>query len=83
MTYNTEDESIDIEELNTKVQSFPQDILELSAMKSQLPQFKNRVAIFVEKRTAVMVVLNRLAKSMDPNDARLYQLTEKHKRAVK
>ena len=44
---------------------------------------EQRVAIFVEKRTAVMVVLNRLAKSMDPNDARLYQLTEKHKRAVK
>lgn len=83
MTYNTEDESVDIDDLNEKMQSFPQDILELSANKANLQQFKSKVAHFVEKRTQVMVNLNRLAKSMAPNDAVTYQLTEKHKRSLK
>lgn len=41
MTYNTEDESVDIDDLNEKMQSFPQDILELSANKANLQQFKS------------------------------------------
>ena len=41
MTYNTEEESVDIDDLNEKMQSFPQDILELSANKANLGQFKS------------------------------------------
>ena len=40
MTYNTEEESVDIDELNERMQSFPQDILELSANKANLQSFK-------------------------------------------
>ena len=36
-TYNTEDESVDVDELNERMQSFPQDILEMSAIKNNLP----------------------------------------------
>ena len=36
-TYNTEEEGIDIDELNERMQSFPQDILELGASKATLP----------------------------------------------
>lgn len=45
-TYNTEEEGIDIDELNERMQSFPQDILELGARKAILPQFK-AVSLFV------------------------------------
>jgi len=51
MTYMTEEESIDIEELNEKMQTFSQDLLELNAIKSNIPKFKQRVSQFVEKRT--------------------------------
>ena len=41
MTYNTEEEGVDIDELNERMLSFPQDILELNASKATLPQFKS------------------------------------------
>lgn len=63
--------------------SFAQDILELGALKANLPLFKQRICTFVEKRTGVMVMLNKLAKAMDANDARTYKLVEGNKRLLK
>jgi len=63
--------------------SFAQDILELGALKNNIPLFKNRIEVFVEKRTSVMVMLKKVATSMDPNDAKTYKLVEGNKRLLK
>ena len=68
MTYTTEEESIDIDDLNEKMQTFSQDLLELNAMKSNLINFKARIEAFVEKRTMIMVTLNKLARQINQND---------------
>lgn len=79
----TEEESIDIEDLNEKMQTFSQDLLELNALKNKnLRQFKERLSQFVEKRTSVMLTLNKLARQLDKNDTASYQLTEGHIKAL-
>ena len=62
MTYMTEEESIDIDDLNEKMQTFSQDLLELNAMKSNLPNLKERITQFVVKRTTIMATLNKLTR---------------------
>ena len=91
-SFRTEEEQIDPEEINEKMASFAQDILELGALKNNIPLFKNvriifyldgfnhwfmsvqRIEVFVEKRTSVMVMLKKVATSMDPNDAKTYKV---------
>ena len=41
MTYQTEDDAVDVDELNERMESFPQDILELNARKANLSSFKS------------------------------------------
>ena len=71
MTYNTEDESVDIDDLNEKMQSFPQDILELSANKANLQQFKS-VSVRSSNHCCLMHSKKELSVpsifSMDPID---------------
>ena len=83
MTYMTEEESIDIEDLNEKMQTFSQDLLELNAMKSNLPNLKERITQFVVKRTTVMLTLNRLARQMiSQSENSAHRIAEMHTKAL-
>ena len=55
------EDTIDTEELEEKIQSFLQDLDELSAIKAKkVSDFKKHIEAFVEKRTTVLVTLKKL-----------------------
>ena len=83
MTYTTEEESIDIDDLNEKMQTFSQDLLELNAMKSNLPKLKERITLFVVKRTTIMITLNRLARQViSHSENSPHRIAEMHSKAL-
>jgi len=55
MTYQTEDDAVDVDELNERMESFPQDILELNARKANLSSFKSVSDTQIWFRTNIIV----------------------------
>ena len=82
MTYNTEDESVDIDDLNEKMQSFPQAILELSANKANLQQFKSVSVRFPITAASCIVRRSFLFPQFHPMDSIDNLFREKSSRII-